>query len=174
MPEEVKPLTEEEISWHRERARLPLTHKFLATLDERDAEIARITKERDKLLDDFELVESALDAAGVPKNGKREPRSIRYLTTVERVKALAKERDEARAQTRSLDQSAYERGLEEGRVAAFRECAEIANRIRRQIELSPGVGADRQAYGIAVCEDIVTHIKCACPEAFEEGRDANQ
>ena len=35
---------------------------------------------------------------------------------------------------------------------------EIVERHRRHVELSPGVGAECQAYGIAVCDDILNDL----------------
>jgi hypothetical protein len=38
---------------------------------------------------------------------------------------------------------------------------QVVQRHRRQIELSPGVGSDTQAYGIAVCDDILNDLRVA-------------
>lgn len=60
---------------------------------------------------------------------------------------------------------------ERERDEAWRKCAEIVARNRRQIELSSGVGSVRQKYGLAVCDEIAGQI-CAA-ETFKEARDAH-
>jgi hypothetical protein len=44
-------------------------------------------------------------------------------------------------------------------AADIREARKIVERHRRHVELSPGVGASEQAYGLAVCDDILTDLQ---------------
>lgn len=49
--------------------------------------------------------------------------------------------------------------LKASHPATYGGLAEIVRRHRREIELSPGVGAEVQRYGIAVCDDILGDLE---------------
>lgn len=48
--------------------------------------------------------------------------------------------------------------------------AQICAKNRRHIELSPGVGVDRQSYGWAVCDDIESDIRALPLEGEQDQR----